>query len=186
MTKSKLVAAALISAFIAPGIVQAQATNPTNPAPAAAPATAGVAAGAKVFDSAGVEVGTIEKVEGDNVVVAIGANRATLAKSAFASAPGGVSVAATKAQLDSALAAASAQAGATLDAALVANAEVKSQDGAVVGKIKEVNGDQVVLERPDGPVSLARQFFSSEGNGLTLRMTAAQLDAAAKAAQPAG
>lgn len=182
MTNNKLVAAALAGALIAPTIVHAQAAAP---APTTTPTAAGVAVGAKVFDSAGVEVGAIEKVDGDSVVVAIGTLRATLAKSAFAVAPGGVSVAATKAQLETALAAAKAQAGDSLSAALVADAEVKSQDGAVVGTIKEVNGDQVVLDRPDGAVSLARQFFSTGANGLTLRMTAAQLDAAAKAAQPA-
>jgi hypothetical protein len=188
--KTRFVATALFGALMIPAAAQAKAPAPA--APAGAPANTGqataadIVAGTKVFDSQGVEIGQIEAVQGDNVVIAAGANRATLAKNAFAKAPAGVSVNATKAQLDAAVADASAKAGASLDTALVANAEVKSQDGAVVGTVKQVQGDQVILDRPDGAVSLTRQFFAADASGLTLRMTAAQLDAAAKAAQPAG
>jgi hypothetical protein len=188
--KTRFVATALFGALMIPAAAQAKAPAPATPA--GAPANTGqataadIVAGTKVFDSQGVEIGQIEAVQGDNVVIAAGANRATLAKSAFAKAAAGVSVNATKAQLDAAVADASAKAGASLDTALVANAEVKSQDGAVVGTVKQVQGDQVILDRPDGAVSLTRQFFAADASGLTLRMTAAQLDAAAKAAQPAG
>lgn len=188
--KSNYIATALLGALLVPAAAQAKAPAPAPQAAASAPAGASaavdVAAGTKVFDSQGVEIGTIESVQGDNVVVTAGANRATLAKSSFAKSAAGVSVNATKAQLDAAVAEASAKAGASLDTALVANAEVKSQDGAVVGTVKQVQGDQVILDRPEGAVSLTRQFFAADASGLTLRMTAAQLEAAAKAAQPAG
>ncbi len=204
MNKTQI-AAAVLGAMLIPAAAHAQAAGQTQTqaqartqaqapagAPAAAPATpaagaaVNVAVGAKVFDSQGAQVGTVESVQNDMAVVNTGTARATLATSAFAAKADGLSINATRAQLEAAVADAAAKAGATLDAALVADAQVKSQDGAVVGTIKEVTGEQVILARPEGAVALTRQFFTADASGLTLRMTAAQLDAAAKAAQPSG
>lgn len=184
--KTTYIATALFGALLVPAAALAAPATAPAAAPAGPATAADIVTGAKVFDSQGAEIGSVESVQGDNVVVAAGAHRATLTKSAFAKSAAGLSVNATKAQLEAAMADASAKAGASLDTALVANAEVKSQDGAVVGTIKQVQGDQVILDRPDGAVSLTRQFFAADASGLTLRMTAAQLDAAAKAATPAG
>lgn len=195
----KLYVAALLSAatipfgataFAAPPATTAQPTAPAGtsaPAGAGAPAAASIAAGATVYDSQGVSVGTIESVSGDNVVLAIGASRATLASSAFASGAKGVTVNTTKAQLEAAIAQATAQNSASLDTALAVGADVQSKDGVVVGKVKSVAGDEVVLDRPAGAVTLAKQFFTSGTAGLTIALSAAELEAAAKAATaPAG
>lgn len=186
----KLYVAALLSAATLPLGATAFAAPPAPAAPAAAaatPTTTAVTAGATVYDSQGVAVGTVESVSGDNVVLAIGASRATLASSAFATGPKGVTINTTKAQLETAVAQATAQNTASLDSALAVGADVQSKDGVVVGKVKSVAGDQVVLDRPAGAVTLAKQFFTSGSAGLTIALSAAELEAAAKAAgAPAG
>ena len=184
-------AAALLSAAALPFGTAALATAPAPSAPpaasAATPASATVTAGATVYDSQGVAVGTIESVSGDNVVLAIGESRATLASSAFATGPKGVTINTTKAQLETAVAQATAKNDASLNTALAVGADVQSKDGVVVGKVKSVAGDQVVLDRPAGAVTLAKQFFTSGTSGLTIALSAAELEAAAKAASaPAG
>ena len=169
-------ATALIGALLVPAGALAQA------APAPAAAAASLAVGGMVYDPQGGEVGTIESVSGEAVVVNTGANRATLPKSAFGSGAKGPTVNATKAQLDAAVAQVAAKTDAALDAALVAGAPVLGKAGSPVGTIKEVNGDNILLDRPSGPVTLTKQFFAAGANGLTLKLTAAELDAAAKAA----
>ena len=61
-------------------------------------------------------------------------------------------------------------------------AEVRGKAGAIVGKIKEVNGDQIILDRTEGAVSLNKTMFTMMSGALTLPLTAAELEAAAKAA----
>lgn len=178
-----LYVAALLSAAALP----LGATAFAAPAATAAPASGAVAVGATVYDSQGVSVGTIESISGGNVVLAIGESRATLASSAFATGPKGVTINTTKAQLEAAVAQASAKNSASLDSALAVGADVQSKDGVVVGKVKSVAGDEVVLDRPAGAVTLAKQFFTSGASGLTIALSAAELEAAAKAATaPAG
>lgn len=177
--KSSYLALALTAALTVPAAAYAQASAT---APAAGTAEASLTTGAKVFDAQGAEVGTIESVAGGNVVVNTGTNRATLASSAFGTSAKGPTLNTTRAQLDAAVVAASAKANDATKAALVAGAEVRAKAGAVVGKVKEVQGDNVVLERDAGPVALTAQYFTTDANGLVLTMTAAELDAAAKAA----
>ena len=177
------------TAFAAPAATTpSAAAQPAAPAAAtAAPASGAVAVGATVYDSQGVSVGTIESISGGNVVLAIGESRATLASSAFATGAKGVTINTTKAQLEAAVAQASAKNSASLDSALAVGADVQSKDGVVVGKVKSVAGDEVVLDRPAGAVTLAKQFFTSGASGLTIALSAAELEAAAKAATaPAG
>jgi hypothetical protein len=88
----------------------------------------------------------------------------------------------TKAQLDAAVIASLARTQAALAAALVPGAEVVGKAGAPVGKVKEINGEQVILERPEGAVSLKKGTFAVVSGKLTLLLTAAELEAAVKAA----
>lgn len=180
MKRSYLVPA-LAAMLVAPVAAHAQADAATA-APAASTAGASLTVGAKVYDPQGAEIGTIENVSGGNVVVNTGTNRATLASTAFGTSPKGATLNTTRAQLDAAVAAASAKASTATKAALVAGAQVRGEGGAVVGTVKEVEGDNVVLDREAGPVALTSQFFTTDANGLVLTMTAAELDAAAKAA----
>jgi hypothetical protein len=168
-------ATALLGALLVPASALAQAES----APAAG---ASLAVGATVYDPQGGEVGTIESVSGDSVVLNTGTNKATLPKTAFGSGSKGPTVNATKAQVDAAVAQAAAKATAARDAALVPGAAVHGKAGSPVGTVKEVTGDNVILDRPGGAVTLTRQFFTAGANGLSLTLTAAELDAAAKAA----
>jgi hypothetical protein len=87
----------------------AEATAPATPASPAAPTeSAAPTAGAKVFDSAGVEIGTIESVSGSSAVIAAGTARATVPVSALGAAPNGVRIGITKEQFEAAVAQASA------------------------------------------------------------------------------
>lgn len=173
--------AALLGAAVLPLAATAQAA-PSAAATTASPAAPSLEAGTVVYDSQGVQIGTVDSVSGDNVVLAIGENRATLNKSAFATGEKGVSLNTTKAQIEAAVADASTKNQAALETALAVGADVHSKDGVVVGKVKSVAGDQIVLDRPAGAVTLSRQMFAAGSSGLTLSMSAAELDAAAKAA----
>lgn len=174
-------AIALLMAGLA---VPAMAQAPDAPKQAAGP---DLAPGAAVFDPQGGEVGRIESISGDTVILDTGASKATLPKSAFGTSAKGPSVNATKAQIDTMVAAANAKATAALDAALVPGAEIRGKAGAVVGTVKELTADGVVIDRQAGPVTLTKKAFTLAQGTLTIAMTAAELDAAAKAAstQPA-
>lgn len=151
-------------------------------AQAAAPAAPSVAVGTTVYGPQGGEVGKIDSVTSDTVVIDTGAHKATLPKSALGSGDKGPTITVTKAQIDEQVAAAIAQASAALDSALVSGAEVRGKAGAVVGTVKEVTGDQVVLELPSGPVSLTKKAFAAGSQGLSISLTVEELQAAAEAA----
>lgn len=176
----KLIALALAgtSILLAPsaGFAQAAASAPAGPV---------FSVGAVVYDPQGMEAGKISGVADNLVTIDTGAHKAALPKNAFSTSAKGLTVTVTKAQIDEQVSAAMAQAAAALDAALVPGAEVRGKAGTVVGNIKEVNGDQVVVDRPAGPVSLAKNVFTTSPQGLMISVTAEQLDAAAKASAPA-
>lgn len=151
-----------------------------------APASPTLAAGATVFDPQGGEVGKIVSQSGDAVVLDTGANKATLPRSAFTAGVKGPVINATKAQLDDMVVAAAAKTNAARDAALVVGAQVHGKAGAMIGTIKEVSGDQVLIDRPEGAVSLSKSAFTVGAAGLTIWMTTAELEAAAKSAAAPG
>lgn len=168
---------AAVTALSAPGAAYAQAA-----ASSAAPV---LTVGATIYDPQGGEVGKIDSLTNDAVVVDTGAHKAGLPKSAIGSGAKGLTVTITKAQIDEQVAAASQKAAAALDAALVIGAEVKGKAGSPVGTVKDVTAERVVIDRAAGPVALSRKAFGVGAQGLFISMTAAELDAAAKAAAPA-
>lgn len=178
--KKQFAIAALAAVALSPLAANAQAGSaPAQAAPAAVTPTMG----AKVFDTAGGEVGTVEKVEGGNAVVFTGTKRATLPAAAFAKSDKGLVISMTQAQLNSAVAAAETQASGALNAALVADAQVKSKDGAVVGTIQKVEGDNVTIALTGGgPVTVTKQYLSAGAGGLALTMNAAEFKSAVAAA----
>lgn len=151
-------------------------------APATTAASQTLTVGATIYGPQGGEVGKIESIVGDNVVINTGTSKATLPKSVFGSSDKGPTVTATKAQIDEMVAAASAKASAALDAALVPGVEVRGKSGALVGTVKEVSGDMVVVDRGGGSVRLSKKAFVPASAGVTISMTSAELDAAASAA----
>ncbi|NLR40294.1 MULTISPECIES: hypothetical protein [unclassified Novosphingobium] len=155
-------------------------------AAATAPATPNLTVGAMIYDPQGGEVGKIDSMSGDAIVVDTGAHKATLPKSAFGVGAKGPTVTITKAQIDEQVAAAAQKAAAALEAALVVGAEVKGKAGTPVGTIKEVTAEKVVIDREAGPVALNRNAVGLGAQGLFITLTAEELDAAAKPAAAAG
>lgn len=156
-----------------PALAQAAA-----PAPAAAAAVQ-VTAGAAVFGPDGNEVGKVEKVDGGNAVINTGKNSAAVPVSAIGKNDKGLLVSMTRDQLDAAVAAATAKAQGNLDQALVAGAAVHSADGQALGKIGAVSADGLVtVQRESGSFALKKDMFTTDAQGVALRLTAAQIDAA--------
>ena len=175
--KKSLIAAALMGAFVTPGVALAQ-----DAAAATAPE---LAVGGTVYDPEGGVVGTIENIVGGNVVISTGKNSATLGSNAFVHGPNGPVIGMTREQLDAAVEQAAAKAKAAKAAALVPGAEVRSSDGVVVGSVDKVEGDNVFLKLADGAITLQQKHLNVDANGLKLFMTAAQFQSAVAAAKQA-
>jgi preprotein translocase subunit YajC len=173
-----LYTAAALAGFLIPSIGTAAAQE----AAAAATAQTEIAVGAVIYDPQGGEVGKVDSVSGDNVVIDTGTNKVALPKASFGKGKAGPAIGMTKADIDAAAAAQLAQAQAALDSALIVGAEVRGSSGTPIGTIKEVTADQVVLNRPSGMVSLNKSLFANEAGSVVLRISAAELDAAAQAA----
>ena len=143
------------------------------------PAAAAVTAGAVVKDTKGGEVGTIVKVEGDQLVLKTDKHEVRLPVASFTATDGGALFAMTRDQLnaevDKANAAAAAQ--------IVAGATVKGPNGAEVGKIEAVDAQFVTLKLPSGATIRApRTAFAGGPAGPVTSLTVDQLEAAAKGA----
>ena len=154
---------------------------------AAAPATTAAAQikpGATVYDTSGAQAATIVSTSGDLVVVSTGTNKISLPMASFAAGPNGPVVSVTKAQIDAAAVQANAQAAAALKTQLVAGATVHGSGGASAGTVKTVGADTVVVATPSGDASLPLTAFSSTPQGVTIAMSAAELNAAVAAAAP--
>ena len=148
---------------------------------------AGLAAGAVVYGPEGNEVGTIEKLEGGNVVLNTGTHTATLASNAFAAGENGPVMALTKAQLNAAIEQSMTKQDAALDAQLVAGTALTSKDGVPMGTVKSVSdAGMVTVTRGDGsPFALDKGMFMVREGGLVLLMTEAELEAALSGEAPA-
>ena len=120
--------------FVVAGLALAAAP----PALAQSIAEAGVAVGVMVYGPQGNEVGPVENIQGDVVVINTGGNSAALAGSSFVKGPKGPVIGYTQAQLDEAVEGAKRAAQAKLDAALVPGAALRSSDGVAVGTIERI------------------------------------------------
>lgn len=169
--------AVIAGAALLPSAAMAQAAPSTSES-----ASPSLSVGVTVYDPQGGVVGKVESLAGENVILDTGAAKATLPKSAFGSGAKGPSVNATKTQIEQLVADSMAKANAALDAALIPGAEVRGKSGALIGTVKKVDGAQVVIQRDTGPVSLTKAAFATAPSGLTISLTAAELEAAAKAA----
>ena len=145
--------------------------------------SAGLTVGAKIYGPNGGEVGTIEKIEGEAVVVNTGVVTAALPANSFGTSEKGPTLGWDKTELEAAVTAANEKAAAELNAALVAGAEVYSSDAVLLGKVTEVPADgNVIVELASGPVALPRAQMALQDAKLTFRATAADVQAAAAAA----
>lgn len=146
----------------------------------ALPASAEVTSGATVYSPTGAEVGTVEAVNGDNIVLNTGNMTAALPSSAFGEGEKGPTIAWEKADLEAAIAASQQQSTAALDAALVAGTELFSADGVALGTVSTVSeqGNVVVEHKTAGSIQLPKAQFALNEGKLTFAATAAELDAA--------
>lgn len=147
-----------------------------------------LAVGSTVYGPEGSVVGTVETIADGIVTVDTGKHKAPLPADVFGSGEKGPSITVTQAQinamLDEQIAAASAQ----RDAALVAGAMVHTAGDLMLGNVKSVDGDDVVVEIETGPVAMKREHFAINANGTLIALfTMEQIEAAAKdAAASAG
>ncbi len=140
------------------------------------------AVGTTIFGSDGAEVGTVASTDGTNVVINLGSVTAAMPVSSIGEGENGPMIGWTKAELEAAVNEANAQAQAELAAALVADAEVYSSDSVLLGKVKEVTADDlVVVELASGPASLPKQQMALQNGKVTFLATAADLEAAVSA-----
>lgn len=146
----------------------------------AVPASAQIASGATVYSPTGAEVGKVQAVEGDNVVLNTGNMTAALPSSAFGEGEKGPTIAWEKADLEAAITASQQQSTAALDAALVAGTEVVSADGVALGTVSSVGegGNVVIDHKTAGSIQLPKAQFALNQDKLTFAATAAELDAA--------
>ncbi|HVI97893.1 MAG TPA: hypothetical protein VM657_02380 [Sphingomonas sp.] len=148
-------------------------------APAASQAAKPVA-GAVIYDPQGGEIGTIESVTAEAVVVNTGTNQVALPPAAVGSNEKGLVASTTKADLDAAAAKAHADAQAHLQALLSPGTAVNSSDGQPVGTVKAADPQYVTVTTSQGvDVKLPANAFSvGQTGGLTIAMTAANFNAA--------
>lgn len=148
-----------------------------------APGAPDLFSGTVVYDPQGGRVGQIESVAAQTVVLDTGSSKATLPKTAFAMTVNGPIVAATKAEIDALVANAARESRAAVAAALVPGVEVRGKAGVLVGTVKNVEGDHVILNRTMGdPISLNKRVFTLNPYGLSISLTADELNVAGKAA----
>lgn len=166
-----LVAASLLAAAGIPAATQAQEAVELS-------------AGTMVYGPEGNEVGTIESVNGDAVVLNTGNNIANLGRGSFVQGPNGPVIGFTKEKLDEVIEKAAADAAAkreaALSAALVPGAALRSYDGVAIGSIETIEEDGSIIVKQDEThkIALSRAQFSTDDAGLIVLFTKEQLDAA--------
>ena len=162
------------------------ATAQTAPAPsgstaatgAAAPASAAPTVGATIFDAQGGTVGTIASSDGTNAVVDTGTVKAAVPLTSFGTSPKGPTLGMTKAELEAAASQSAAQAAADFKAKMTTGATVYGTGGASLGTIKAIDAQFVTVTTAKGDAKLPVGSFGPGPQGVTIGMTAAQLDAA--------
>ena len=179
MAGAALFAAGPLLAQTAPAGQAATGATTTGAAPTAAAATGApqVSVGATVSDTSGGQVGTISAVANGTATIDTGTAKAAVPITSFGKGPSGLVLGMTKAQLEAAVAA-KAQ-----PAQIAVGNTVNGPQGNSVGTVTAVSGDLVTVQTATTKVQLPTKAFAQQSPGtLVIGMTAAQLDAAAKAA----
>ena len=144
--------------------------------PAAKPATpGGFTVGAVVSDTAGGQVGTVTKVDAQNVTVKTDKHEVLLPRSSFTIGNGKLRFGLTQAQLDAQI----EQSAAAASSAVVAGATVKSVDGVDIGKIDAVADGKVTIALTAGTkIQVDQSGVAGNPDGsVTVGLTSAQLQA---------
>ncbi|WP_129792830.1 hypothetical protein [Sphingosinicella sp. CPCC 101087] len=150
--------------------------------PVAAPAGAQtIQVGATVKDPQGGEVGTVESVDSEFVVVRTDRHAARLPVSSFTPTEEAVLFGLTRDQLNSQLDQAIAQA----QQAIQVGAMVHDRNGAPIGAIETTDAETVTVKLGEQPIRLPRSSVAPGQNGLRIGATLADLQAQIAAASPA-
>ena len=162
------------------GIALATATV----ASAQTPVAAQLKAGATVYDTSGAEAAKIDSVTADAVIVDTGTNKLAIPASSFGAGATGPVLTTTRAQLDAAAAQAAAQDKAALMAKLVPGTEIRGHAGqTVVGSVKSVTGDLVLVTSPNGEVNVPATSFKAGPTGVLIQMSADEFNKAVAASK---
>lgn len=141
-----------------------------------------ITAGATVYGPQGGIVGTVESVAGGVVTVDTGKHKAPLPANAFGAGESGPTITVTQAQINAMLDEQVAAAAAQRDVALIPGAMVHTAKNAMLGTVKSVEGDNVIVDLETGAVALKREHFAVDANGTLIALfTMAQIEAAAQA-----
>jgi hypothetical protein len=150
--------------------------------PAAASAGAQtIQVGASVKDPQGGEVGTVESVDGQYVVLRTDRHSARLPVSSFTPTEEAVLFGLTRDQLNSQLDQAIAQA----QQAIQVGAMVHDSNGVPIGAIETADAETVTVKLGEQPIRLPRASVAPGQNGLRIGATLADLQAQIAAASPA-
>lgn len=150
-------------------------------APAFAATAAEVKPGMTVVDPAGGTVGTVVGVKGETLLLKTARHEVHLPLASFTAHEGKLLFAMTVAQLDAETEKALAEAA----AAVKVGAAVFGRDGTPAGTIEAIEGDLVTVKLTGGEkVRLPRSGVSGSAKGVTLGVTAADLNALANQASP--
>ena len=142
--------------------------------PLAAPAAAqSIAAGARVTDAQGGEVGTITAVDGDHVVLRTDRHEARLPVSAFAATENAVLFGITRDQLNGQIDPIMAQA----QQAVTVGAVVHDREGAVVGPVEAIEGENLIVKLGEQRFQLPRAAVAPGPNGLVIGVTLTEIQA---------
>ena len=141
----------------------------------AAPAPAlAQAAGTQVVDTGGGAVGTVVRVDGENIVIKTDKHEVALPKSSFTPHEGKLLFGMTQAQLNAATEKSLAEAA----AAIAPGATVKGSGGAVLGTIDAVDTEFVTIKLQSGTMVRIPRSGVAAGNGeVVIGLTAEELEA---------
>ena len=139
----------------------------------AAPALA-QAAGTQVVDTGGGAVGTVVRVDGDNIVIKTDKHEVALPKTSFTPHEGKLLFGMTQAQLNAATEKSLAEAA----AAIAPGATVTGSGGAVLGTIDAVDTEFVTIKLQSGTMVRIPRSGVAAGNGeVVIGLTAEELEA---------
>jgi preprotein translocase subunit YajC len=131
-------------------------------------------AGMQVVDTGGGSVGTVVRVDGDNVVIKTDKHQVALPKTSFTTHDGKLLFGMTQAQLNAETEKSLAEA----EASIAAGATVKGTAGAVVGTIDTVDSESVTIKLQSGSlIRVPRSGVAAGGDGVVVGLTAEELEA---------
>jgi len=158
----------------------AAAAPSIDAATAATPAE--VHAGMQVVDPSGGVVGTVTRINGDNLVLKSARHEVALPMASFTANEGKLLFGMTAAQLD----AAADQQAAASSAAIVAGAQVFGSDGSIAGTVETADDSFLTIKLTGGQsVRISRNEVTGNDKGVSLAVTTAKINEIAAQAAPA-